>query len=247
MAAQRPRSQDGALRTLLSRLRSGLGSDVLIGRDELTLNLPEPAWVDFEAARTEVRRAAAALDGGDPRAAWALAQVPLNIAGRGLLAGVQALWLEPRRRELADIRLEALEVIGRAGLRLGGTQLASVERAARTLLETEPYRESGYVLLMGAHEAQGNIAEGLRVFDRLRGLLRDELGTSPSPEAMAAHARLLHPGGRRDRDGAGLGAGRRVWRSPPSWARCTPRRWSAAGASLTSWDRGGRSRPPNAC
>ncbi|HEX3835095.1 MAG TPA: AAA family ATPase [Solirubrobacteraceae bacterium] len=191
-----PRSQDGALRTLLSRLRSGLGNGILTGRDELVLVLPEPAWIDFEAAGAEVRSAIEALDRDDARGAWALAQVPLNVASRGLLPGVQAPWLEPPRRELAEIRLESLEVIGRAGLKLGGGQISSVERAARTLIGTEPYRESGYILLMGALEAQGNVAEGLRVFDRLRGLLRDELGTSPSPEAMVAHERLLHPGGR---------------------------------------------------
>jgi DNA-binding SARP family transcriptional activator/tetratricopeptide (TPR) repeat protein len=189
-----PRSQDGALRTLLSRLRSGLGNEILVGRDELVLALPEPAWVDIEAAAAEARRAIEALVRDDARAAWALAQVPLNIASRGLLPGVQAAWLEPHRRELAEIRLESLEVIGRAGLSLGGGQISSVERAARALIETAPYRESGYVLLMGALEARGNVAEGLRVFDRLRGLLREELGTSPSPEAMAAHERLLHPG-----------------------------------------------------
>jgi DNA-binding SARP family transcriptional activator/tetratricopeptide (TPR) repeat protein len=191
-----PRSQDGALRTLLSRLRSSLGNGILTGRDELVLALPDPAWIDYEAAGAEVRSAAEALDRDDARGAWALAQVPLNVASRGLLPGVQASWLEPHRRELAEIRLESLEVIGRAGLRLGGGQISSVERAARTLIGTEPYRESGYILLMGALEAQGNVAEGLRVFDRLRGLLREELGTSPSPEAMAAHERLLHPGGR---------------------------------------------------
>jgi DNA-binding SARP family transcriptional activator len=188
-----PRSQDAAMRTLLSRLRSALGQGIVTGRDEVGLELPEPAWVDVEAAASEVWRAQRALDTGDARAAWALAQVPLNIASRGLLPGTQAVWLEPRRRELADIRLEALEVIGRAGLSLGGTQLGSVERAARTLIETEPYRESGYVLLMAALEAEGNVAEGLRVFEQLRSLLRDELGTMPSPEAMQAHERLLHP------------------------------------------------------
>jgi DNA-binding SARP family transcriptional activator len=191
-----PQSQDGALRTLLSRLRSGLANDILTGRDELLLSPPEPVWIDVEAAGAEVARAAEALQRRDARAAWALAQVPLNIANRGLLPGVQATWLEPHRRELGELRLEALEVIGRAGLQLGGSQLASVERAARTLIETEPYRESGWVLVMGALEAQGNVAEGLRVFERLRSLLREELGTSPSPEAMAAHERLLHPGGR---------------------------------------------------
>ncbi|HZE06784.1 MAG TPA: BTAD domain-containing putative transcriptional regulator, partial [Solirubrobacteraceae bacterium] len=190
---QAPRSQDAAMRTLLSRLRSALGGEVLAGRDELALELPEPAWVDVEAAASEVTRARQALEAGDPRAAWALAQVPLNIASRGLLPGTQAAWLEPRRRELADIRLRALEVIGQAGLHLGGTQLGSVERAARTLIDAEPYRESGYVLLMAALEAQGNVAEGLRVFEQLRSLLRDELGTAPSPEAMQAHERLLHP------------------------------------------------------
>ncbi len=188
-----PVSQDAALRTLLSRLRSSLGSETLAGRDELILTLPEPVWIDVEAAAAEVSRALDALTRGDARRAWALAQVPLNIASRGLLPGAQATWLEAPRRELEDVRQQALEVIGRAGLVMGGTQLQSAERAARTLIETEPYRESGYVLLMEALAARGNIAEALRVFDGLRTLLRDELGTNPSPEAIAAHERLLRP------------------------------------------------------
>ena len=198
-----PVSQDAALRTLLSRLRSALGTASVAGRDELSLELPSPVWIDLEAAASEVERAREALDRGDARAAWAIAQVPLNIAGRGLLPGSQAIWLESRRRELADVRLQALEVIGRAGLTLGGSQLASVERAARSLIESEPYRESGYVLLMEAFAVQGNVAEGLLVFETLRTLLRDELGTSPSPETIAAHERLLRPSPRGERDGDG--------------------------------------------
>jgi len=190
-----PRSQDAALRTLLSRLRSVAGADQLVGRDELTLALPEPAWVDLEAASAELQGAAEALERGDPRTAWAYAQIPLNIAGRGLLPGAQAPWLEPLRRDLAQVRLQALEIVGRAGLELGGSQLTSVERAGRTLIESEPYRESGYVLLIEALRRQGNVAEGLRVFESLRGLLREELGTAPSPETIAVHARLLHPRG----------------------------------------------------
>ncbi|HEY2397861.1 MAG TPA: AAA family ATPase, partial [Solirubrobacteraceae bacterium] len=190
---QAPASEDAALRTLLSRLRSSLGASSLAGRDELILSLPEPVWIDVEAAAAEVARALEALDRGDARRAWALAQVPLNIASRGLLPGAQATWLEAPRRELEDVRQQALEVIGRAGLVMGGTQLQSAERAARTLIETEPYRESGYVLLMEALAARGNVAEALRVFDGLRILLRDELGTNPSRETIAAHDRLLRP------------------------------------------------------
>jgi DNA-binding SARP family transcriptional activator len=150
-------------------------------------------WIDLEAASTEVERARQALERGDVRSSWGLAQVPLNIASRGLLPGSQASWLEPRRRELEDVRLQALEVIGRAGLTMGGTQLGSAERAARSLIDSEPYRESGYALLMEALEAEGNVAEALRVFDRLRTLLREELGTNPSPNAMTVYDRLLRP------------------------------------------------------
>ncbi len=166
---------------------------MLSGREHLGLILPEPVWIDLEAARVEVGRALAALEQGDVRSAWVLGQVPLNVASRGLLPGVEARWLEPARRELEELRLQALEVIGRAGLGLGGSQLASAERAARALISSEPYRESAYMLLMEALAAQGNIAEGLRVFEELRTLLRQELGTLPSPEAMAVHERLLNP------------------------------------------------------
>jgi len=195
-----PVSQDAALRTLLSRLRSSLGAGALSGRDEVILTLPEPVWIDVEAAAAEMTRAFDALQQGDARRAWALAQVPLNIASRGLLPGAQAIWLEVPRRELEDVHLLALEVIGRAGLVMGGTQLQSAERAARSLIESEPYRESGYVLLMEALSARGNVAEALRVFEVLRTLLRDELGTSPSPETIAVHEHLLRPRGRTGED-----------------------------------------------
>jgi DNA-binding SARP family transcriptional activator len=190
---QAPVSQDAALRTLLSRLRSAIGSSALSGRDELILTLPEPVWVDLEAAASELQRAVRALERTDARGAWALAQVPLNIASRGLLPGVGANWLDRPRSELEDIRLRALEVVGDAGLRMGGSQLTSVERAGRSLIEAEPYRESGYMLLIEALAARGNVAEAVRVFERLRTLLRDELGTTPSAEAIALHDRLLRP------------------------------------------------------
>lgn len=190
-----PVSQDAALRTLLSRVRTGLPPAVLSGRDELQLKLPEPAWVDLEAASRGLERARQALAGGEARAAWALAQVPLNITARGLLPGAQADWIEPHRRELHDVRLGALELLGRTGLRLGGGQLASAERAARSVIGLEPYRESAHLLLMQALAAQGNVPEALQAFERLRMLLREELGSTPSAQALSLHQRLLRGGG----------------------------------------------------
>jgi Bacterial transcriptional activator domain len=188
----------------------------LVGRDELALELAEPAWIDVEAAFSQLDRARAMLERGDARVAWALAQVPINIVSRGLLPGAHADWLDHTRRELEDLRLQALDVIGRAGLELGGNQLGSAERAARALIEAEPYRESGYVLLMRALAARGNSAEGLLVFDHLRTPLRDQLGSAPSHETIAAHEALIRPAPRppeaRARGGsATLGARRAYW------------------------------------
>ena len=62
---QPPRSEDAALRTVLSRLRSAVGAGSLAGRHGLVLALPEPVWVDVEAAASEIQRARQALAGGD--------------------------------------------------------------------------------------------------------------------------------------------------------------------------------------
>jgi DNA-binding SARP family transcriptional activator len=44
---------------------------------------------------------------------------------------------------------------------------------------------------MEALEAGANVAEALRVYDRVRCLLRDELGVPPGHELAAVHQRLL--------------------------------------------------------
>jgi DNA-binding SARP family transcriptional activator len=59
------------------------------------------------------------------------------------------------------------------------------------LTEFAPYRETGHRLLMEALERRGNPAEALRAYERLRALLRDELGVAPSPDLQAVHRRLL--------------------------------------------------------
>src|SRR4029079_18857405 len=95
------------------------------------------------------------------------------------------------------------------------------EAAARAAVAAAPFRESAHRVLMEVHEAAGNPAEALRVFESLRRLLREELGAAPGPPAMAGHARLRQ-GGARVR-GAGASG------SPAPSA--SPRRWPAALAT----------------
>ena len=90
-----------------------------------------------------------------------------------------------------DVRLRGLECFAAAGLGLGGPALAQAEERARMLTELAPFRESGHRILIEALERRGNVAEALRAYERLRILLREELGISPSPNLQAIHSRLL--------------------------------------------------------
>jgi Bacterial transcriptional activator domain len=62
---------------------------------------------------------------------------------------------------------------------------------AGVVIELEPFRETGHVLLMEAHAAAGNTAQALAAYERLRAKLADEFGASPSPETESAFLEIL--------------------------------------------------------
>ena len=112
-------------------MRQAVGRDVLTGRRELTLALPDGAEIDVEQARAAAERARAAIAGGD--------------CGGGVGGGLDRRRRSPaagscpattRRgcrsaaRELEDLRLRALESLAQAGLALGGAHADGAERAA---------------------------------------------------------------------------------------------------------------------
>ncbi len=154
-------------RALLAKLRRALWPDAIQGRELLSLQLPEDAWLD-------VRDGLA----GD-------AQTAAETLARPFLPGLQGDWVEEYRRGFEEQRRGALEIVARSG------DLAQAERAARALVEQDRFREGGYERLMEVQAARGEVATALRTFDELRVLLRDELGTSPSPGILALHQRLL--------------------------------------------------------
>lgn len=186
-----PTNPAAALRTQLSHLRRALGPDALVGRAAIELRLPASTWVDVEAAQRALETATAASAQGDWSDTWMHSQVTLNIVGRPFLAGFDAPWTDQIREELAELNLRGLEVFSRAGTALGSTELPTAKRAARTLIREAPIRESGYILLMEALAAEGNTAEALTVYDTLRQLLRERLGTAPGANAQALHRQLL--------------------------------------------------------
>src|SRR3954451_7433119 len=185
-----PAAADSALSALLSKLRRALGEGVLTGRGELRLHL-ETARVDIEASAAAILEAEAAMESGDHTLAAERAREALSTDLQTFLPDAEGGWAAEQRRELETIRLRALETLAEAGLRQGGRELGAAEQAARAAIAAAPFRESAHRLLMEVHEAAGNPAEALRSFEELRSLLREELGTTPGPAAMAVFERVL--------------------------------------------------------
>ena len=189
-----PRQSANALRALLSKLRRAItveDSEALPAAELLQLSLPRDAWVDTEAATQAIHDAQAAVAQGEDTRAWIASHIALNISSRVFLAGHDGDWVSDRRAALGETRLNALEALSASALRSGGPELDTAVRAGAELVRLAPYRESGYARLMEALAAQGNAAEALLVFERLRVRLRDDLGAVPGPEIQELHARLL--------------------------------------------------------
>jgi DNA-binding SARP family transcriptional activator/tetratricopeptide (TPR) repeat protein len=185
-----PRDPAATLSTLLSGIRRALGADVLQGRSELRLELPPDAVVDVEVA-TRALESARAARGAHPEQACTSAELALDIHESPLVPLFDAPWLEEHRRIQEEERLEALELLADAALALGDAGAVRAQLAARQLVDLAPFRESGYGLLMRAHAARGNHAEALQTFERVRTLLREELGSTPSPDLRALHEHVL--------------------------------------------------------
>lgn len=193
-----PRAWQTALRALVSKLRvaleeAGAAASIEHAFGCYQLRLPADAWVDVEAASAAIHEAEAALRADDLPGAVGAALVANAIARRPFLPGDAGGWVERRREHLRQIRMRALEVRGRAALATHDAVGAAAD--AELVVELEPYRETGHVLLMQAHAAAGNTAQALAAYERLRTKLADELGASPSPETESAFLEILRAGG----------------------------------------------------
>ena len=186
-----PDAADAGLSALLSKLRRVLGGDRVDGRSAVRLHLPPDAWIDVEAAGEALHRAESAVARGEWTAAWGPARVVQHVTTRPFLSGEEAPWVADRRRRLDEMYVRALELAAEACLGIGGAELDTAERAARSLVERAPFRESGHRYLMRVLAARQNPAEALRVYDALRLLLREELGVAPAAATQELHRELL--------------------------------------------------------
>jgi YVTN family beta-propeller protein len=189
------------------------------------LTLPAGAWIDVNAAVDAVERAEGALAAGNLDQARSHASEAAALARRRFLPGEAGSWVEEKRRELRDVLVRSLECLCDVSFSAGEPEGAV--RHAGEVTELEPFRESGYRRLMQAHAAAGNPAEALRVYERCRRFLADELGAYPSAETDSIYRELLVGPGAN----AHYTAAEPAPVAPPSEERRMPGRAVAVGAA----------------
>jgi DNA-binding SARP family transcriptional activator len=190
-----PQDTDTALSAILSKLRAALkktGGTIDTHSRCIGIRLPSETWIDVEEAANAIDEAEGALRAGDIPRAWGFANVVVSIARRPFLPDVEAPWIEARRAAQRVLLVRGLECLAATSESSGGRSLAI--QYGNEILELEPFRETAYRQLMRLHAAMGNRAEALRVFDRCRTLLRDELGASPSQQTEALFLEILRAG-----------------------------------------------------
>jgi DNA-binding SARP family transcriptional activator len=189
-----PNAWQVALRSLASKLRAALGEMSSDARIEhalgcYQLRLSPDSWIDVEAAAAAVHEAETAMGDGDLAAATGAALVANAIARRPFLQGDEGAWVEGKRTHLGRIRLRALGVRGRIALLNGDPVGAATD--AQVMIGLEPYHETAYVLLMSALATEGNSAQAIAVYDRLRERLAEDLGVGPAPATEAAFLEIV--------------------------------------------------------
>ena len=189
---QRPRRPEREVATLVSRLRAALGSTVVLGTPAgYRLGEPPAVRVDLDEAALLLGECRSRLARGEAAVAAGAGRRACVLLGDGpALADVsEADWVVDLRAEHGALLRAARHVTAEASLR-GGDVTAALE-TAQAAVRADRLDEPAHRLLMAAHQAGGELARALAVFERLRQALVEELGVDPAPETRAAHRAVL--------------------------------------------------------
>jgi DNA-binding SARP family transcriptional activator len=163
----------GNLRSALWRLRCA-GID-LVESDKRSLRLRPGTVVDVSLV---CDWAARLVDGSATQADLRVGNWHLDAVE--LLPGWYDDWVIFERERIRQHLLHALEILSRRLAAAG--RCAEAVATAISAVSADPLRESAHRVLIEAHLAEGNLAEGRRAYDRYRAIARRELGVEPGRE-----------------------------------------------------------------
>jgi serine/threonine-protein kinase len=167
-----------ALRRAIYFLRNELGADVIAGRGDEELWVPDAElWCDATALD-------AALAAGDSAGALALYRGPLldGLYVAGAAAELQD-WLDRERLRLAQGAGTAARALAEAAERAG--RLEEAVRAARRRLDLAPDDEAALRRYLTLLERSGDPAAALRTYDEFARRLSRDLELEPTEETRA--------------------------------------------------------------
>jgi DNA-binding SARP family transcriptional activator len=168
-----------------------VGTGCVVFRDGCYMLDPAvEVWSDVEAFE-EAWRTGLRLD----RAGRPSDAVPLYARAEALYRGDYLEedpfeeWTLLRREELRGAYLSILDKLGRHRLQTGDS--AHAMETWRVILTKDPYREDVYRHLMLCCARLGQRGQAHHLYDLCVQILRDELQSSPEPETVALHDRIL--------------------------------------------------------
>jgi len=206
-----PRGARAALQTLVSRIRSTLGDDLIEsqpsgyrlatgGPDGIrghTADLDAPPHRGPSAAGTDLDQAERLLDearagraAGDPARVLAATKSAVDLWRGDPGADLENPDLAAGLRERAGRILDAVETL-RAAAALESGHAGDAEQLARALCRRSPFDDSAHLLLMRALDALGRSTEAVSVYAEFRERVQDAFGTSPDVELQQLNLDLL--------------------------------------------------------
>ena len=179
-----------SLRTAASQIRRTLGVDCLErGFDGLALT---DAWIDAAAFSSLANEARTHARAGQHAQVVRIAREAeaLYVDDIELPVSADSVWVHEARESLATLRGDLLADAAQSAIALRWYREA--EDLARRAHRSDRMAERPHRLLMAAYAGMGETERALRVYDRCRRVLADELGIDPSPATQTLHLQLLN-------------------------------------------------------
>lgn len=193
-----PADAETVIRATTHKLRRALARQALgfnlrvSGRELYELDAPSDTWVDIEAAGAAIHDAEGELRVGRLAGAFGPSAVAHHIARRPFLVGERGPWVDAQRERLRGILVRALECRGEVFL--WNREIVLAIESAKEAITLEPLRETAHQLLIRAHAALGNPADGKRAYDQCREILAARLGIEPSSQTDRVYKSALGGG-----------------------------------------------------
>jgi DNA-binding SARP family transcriptional activator/tetratricopeptide (TPR) repeat protein len=193
-----PATAERTVASLVSRVRSALGPDVVVGSSSVGYRFNEgQRWTSDLAEVEHLVEEAHRRSGSMPSLAVSAARQGLQLLSRGrpqmAVPFVDRPWVDDLGRHVDRLRRRVLRALWTSEAHLG--LWSDIVEQTESALEQEPHDEHAARALMHALCRLGDRGSALRVYDQLRSHLLAELGLEPSSETDELYAAIARGDG----------------------------------------------------